>query len=143
MKEINYPPERTIVLGEAADHLEEAEDPADAGLPEDPRSDLDTLASGARWLVDEFGEEAEITIKGIDSGTRARIEDHITTGVVGDVGGGLLNNYVLAASIVGAPWLEDGDDLDDKVEAVGHLPNQVTDWLASELDDLTRLDAGN
>lgn len=143
MTRFDYPPSRTLRLGDALDRMRDAQDTADAGLAEDARGSVQEFEAGLEWAVEEFGTDAEIELHAIDTGTRARIQDHIQGNVVGDAGSGLVSNYVLAACIDDAPFVEDGDDLDDRAELVSHLPPQVTDWLGSELDDLSELTAGN
>jgi len=143
MKKPDYPPTRTFEFGSAADRLADAEDPEEAGLLESPREDLDVLERGARWLAETYGEDAEITIKAIDTGTRSFIEGHIESGRVGDINSQLIDDHAIAAAIVEAPWLEDGDGLEEKVEAYSYLPTETSSWIGSELDDLTKLTPGN
>lgn len=166
MTEFNYPPERTIELGSAVttladrlddleDQVEDLEEAVDVAEDDDPdpgavqelREAHDELQKvrnqhdALQWAVQEWDEEATVRLRAIDTGTRARVEDTIQTAHVGQVGPSGLNNWMVAAGLVDAPFLDDDDELEDKVEVVAHLPPGVTDWLDDTLDDLQ--DLGN
>jgi hypothetical protein len=97
-----------------------------------------------RWAVSQWGDDASITLRGITTGTRARIQDTVNATQVGDIGEGVVGNYALAAGIVGAPFFEgDTPDLETRVEYVAALPPELADWIDDELNELMDLGEGN
>lgn len=133
----DYPPTTTLTLGVALDDVERAL--AEGGDDAPPEAHRDALA----WAVGEFGEDAEITLEAFTTTTRSQTIDTLQRTRVGDVGSNLINDWLVAAGVVDAPWLEGGEDLETRAEITGQLPPALTDWLDAQLDDLNELSEGN
>jgi len=138
----DYPPTTTLTLGVALDDVEqelaaaEEDDDTDVGQL---RADRDALA----WAVSEFGESGEVTLEAFTTTTRSQTIDTLQRTRVGDVGSNLINDWLVAAGVVNAPWLEGGEDLETRAEITGQLPPALTDWLDAQLDGLNELSEGN
>jgi len=140
--DFDYPPTSTLTLGVALDDVERELDEAEEGDDTDVgqlTADRDALT----WAVGEFGEAAEITLEAFTTTTRSRTIDTLQRTRVGDVGSNLINDWLVAAGVVDAPWLEGGEDLETRAEITGQLPPALTDWADAQLDDLNELSEGN
>lgn len=159
MTDINYPPSRTLTLGSAheqtadrvtdlgarIDDLKGDDDATDKALAEarndqnNAESERDALA----WACEEFGEEAEITLEAHTTTRRSRVLDTANRKTMGELGSSQLNDWMLAAAVVEAPWLDGGEDLQERYDYLGALPPALSDWISRELQDLNDLSAGN
>jgi len=63
--------------------------------------------------------------------------------VVGSVSEEQSRAWILAASIVDAPWVGEDDDLRVRAETTGQLPPAFADYLETVLEELNTLDEGN
>lgn len=129
--DFDYPPTETLVLGDALERWQDADD----------HDRADTFADGLGWAVDEFDADAEIVLEALTAGRRNEVIDRINSSRVGDVGDGLVTNWMIAAAITECPWFDDEAPLEDMVAAVAQLPPAVVDWLEHELGELN--DLGN
>lgn len=159
----------TIVLGDKADQLAQRRDDLAAEIREAQQTAQETededestrlarevarisqRADGANrhlkgvlWAVDQWGEDAEIVLSGLNSEEYAQVEDYLQHGRVG-AGAGAHRNATVAMALEDAPFLPDGPPgfRDRLEEYVGPLPVNVTQWLESEVNDLTSPDPGN
>lgn len=155
--DFNYPPTTTIVLEAAVDTAQrrledcsdrvadlEADDDATRQALQEARSDYqdaDNQHDALQWAVTEFAAEAEITLRAHTSETRSEVLDTINRTTMGEVGSNQLQDWLVAAAIVNAPWLSGGEDIRTRADITGELPPALTDWLARELEDLN--DLGN
>lgn len=137
MVEFDYPPTTTLTLSVALDDVERALAEGDDEAP--PESHRDALT----WAVGEFGEDAEVTLEAFTTTTRSQTIDTLKRTRAGSIGSNLINDWLVAAGVVDAPWLEGGEDLETKAEITGQLPPALTDWLDAQLDDLNELSEGN
>lgn len=136
--------------GELADAVDvpDDEDPDPAAVKElqETRQDLSQARQqhdALQWAVDQWGEDAEVRLQALTAGSRARVEDTLREGRVGGAGVANQENWILAACLTDAPFLGDGDDLQDRVAVIAELPPALADWLRAELDALNDLSAGN
>jgi|APHM01.1.fsa_nt_gi hypothetical protein len=158
---------REIRLGDAFDDLDQELDELAAKLREAEAgtasaATLDELASqteralsGVSFLVygDEdvgfagYGEDATVTIGGLDAGDYARVDDRAAaiSEQSDDPGGnpGSRATVYAAVALVDAPFLPAPDDVDEsdplniKMAAIAEQPVGVRDWLQSQANDLT------
>jgi len=155
--DFDYPPTQTVALGVALDAVESDLDDAKADLADLDDDAVDRVIRETRagvsqaqrhvkalqWAVDQFGEEATVTLQAYTATTRARVTDTINRTHIGTVGPDETEVWLIAAGVEAAPWLSGGEDLQTTVEITGQLPPALTDWLADELDELNDLSAGN
>ena len=135
----DYPPTTTLTLGVALANVEQELATAEEGDDAPPEAHRDALA----WAVSEFGEDAEITLEAFTTTTRSQTIDTLQRTRVGGVGSNLINDWLVAAGVVDAPWLDGGEDLETRAEITGQLPPALTDWLDAQLDELNELSEGN
>jgi len=138
MTDWDYPPTRTVALAQARDRLDEQL----ADCDDDEQDRLETLRSGVTWAIDQFGADATIELEAFTARGRDRTLDTLREQLVG-VGNREIGQYLLAAQVETAPWLDDDMDLIEHGRVIGELPPAVVDWLQSEADDLNALDEGN
>lgn len=163
MTDFDYPPSRTYEFGAALEDVEQRladteervdeleaqaadeEDPDVQGLQE-AYQEL-TTASNYRdaldWAVREWGEAAEITLQAFTAKTRADVLDTIQRTRVGHVGPEQRRNWLVAAGVQAAPFVDESDDVETKAGIVEQLPPALTDWIDEEIEDLNDLTAGN
>ncbi|AFH22018.1 hypothetical protein OSG_eHP14_00190 [environmental Halophage eHP-14] len=140
----NYPPTRTQTLGSALDTAEnrvselETDDDTGAQTLANARNQRDAL----HWAVNEFGEDAEIVLSAYTATTRARTLDTLRGDILGDPGPEEIGNWLVAAGVDDAPWIDD-KDTQSKAQRTGQLPPALVDWLDRQLDDLNDLSEGN
>lgn len=148
---------KTVTLGEERDRLDEAlDDLADILADADDSTsgqrlrqrgnDLDQQGRGIAHLVDEHGADAEVVVRGLDSGEFARVEDRVADIRAQREGGqtpGAHRNVYAAMGIVDAPFADDPESFDDRLDAVTDLPIGATKWLYALVDDLTTVEEGN
>lgn len=155
----------TIRLGDELDRLDQEadeyttmladvdEDSASTAALNQSANELDQHGRGVAYLAAEYGEDAEVTVAGLDSGEFARVEDRVAAIRAGrsdqSPTPGAHRNVYAAMGVVDAPFLDLDDDLskreelDAKLDAVGRQPVGVTKWLYSRVDDLTTVSEGN
>lgn len=152
--------EETRRLGEERDRLDAKLDDyadklvnADGGTAsaqalQQAASNIETQLGGVDYLVQQFGESAEVTVKGLNAGEFARVQDRAATmraqrDEPGDIPGARSNVFA-AMGVVDAPFLdEDAATLDDRVQAVTSQPIGVSKWLESIANELTTANEGN
>lgn len=135
MTDIDYPPSREWTL-EAA--LADAEDTdAPEGSPEANQRDA------LRWAVAQFGGDATVTLRAFTAGTRSRTLDTAGQTTMGELGHNQVQDWLTAAGVVDAPWLDGDEDLEARHELLAALPPALTDWLNAKLTDLNDLSEGN
>jgi|GEM_PF-3429122 len=142
-------------LDDVADRLSDTEGGTASGqaLLQEANS-VETQLGGVGYLIDEYGEEAEVAIAGLDAGEYARVQDRAEAirsqqDHPGDVPGARSNVFA-AMGLVDAPFLADpddeddgGDSLDAKVSAVASQPIGVSKWLEAVANSLTTVSQGN
>jgi len=157
MTDIDYPPTRTVTLEQALadvderlagldDRLDKLEDDADAtdqaiGEARADRRDAARERDALQWAIEEFGGEAEITLEAHTTTTRSRVLDTANQRTMGSLGQSQLADWLHAAGVVKAPWLEGGEDLQERHALLGALPPALADWIGRQLEDLN--DLGN
>jgi len=125
MTGFDYPPTRTYRLGDLA----ESDDLSGA------------QAEAMAWAVEEFGEDATITLQAPTAMERAHAIDKLNQAAVGDVGAERVKVWIVTATLQEAPWLADDDDQELPMQAqmTGALPPAFLTWLQEEMDDLSSL----
>lgn len=157
--EINYPPSRTYrlegtledvqeeiaTLDEEIADLEDAADVDEQALAEKRvrRSNRADQRDALQWAISEFGADAELTIEAFSTAKRSRTLDTANRQTMGQLGNNQLTDWLLAAAITEAPWLEGGEDLRERYELVGALPPALTDYLDRQQEALNDLSEGN
>ncbi|PSP80166.1 hypothetical protein BRC81_02960 [Halobacteriales archaeon QS_1_68_20] len=145
--------EREVRLGDAFDELDAHLDELAAMLQDADSetasaqallrraNETEARLSGVAWLIEEYGEDATVTVTGLGAGDFARVEDRVATiRAQSDEPGGVpgsKRNVVAAAGLVDAPFLDLDEDASErqqfkqKLGAVGsdQLPVGVTKWL--------------
>ena len=159
----DYPRTKEIALGPARDQLQseieelEAEivdleertggenpDPVAEETLRNTRGEKRTLKNhrdGVQWAIDEWSEDATITLEALTTQSRGDAMDALRTGRMGDTSSETVKRYVHAQILVDAPFVESEDDIHDKAALLGRLPPAVSDWLGTEIDELN--DLGN
>jgi len=137
MSDIDYPPSRTWRLGEALATADERLDEDEDGNSDISQSNRDGLA----WAVEQWSDDAEITLEAFTTTTRDRAVDTANRATVGGLGASALRTWLVAASIKQAPWLDGSEDLVECKQTTGNLPPGLVDWLDAQLEDLN--DLGN
>lgn len=138
MTGIDYPPTQRTVFAAALDRLDEE---ADQAGEEDPVDE--THRHALMWAVDQWGDDAEVTLEAFTTAARSRTLDTLHRTRVGPVGNQQITDWLIAAAITDAPWLDGGEDLETQADLVGQLPPALRDWLDEQLDELNDLTAGN
>lgn len=137
--------ERTVTLGAERERLA---DQHDAVLAQDGAADADAIRYGATelaqrgaavaGLIEEYGADAEVTVRGLTAGRYARVEDRVATHRQRrddlQAARGYHRNVYAAAGLVDAPFF-DRDAAADRVGA----PNQERAW--ADLATREQLDA--
>jgi len=113
---------------------------------------LDAHLNGLSWVVEEYGEDVEITLGGLNKGEQSQIHDRAaaqaeTVVGVGETGtDGAKSVYRTAMGLVDAPFLPDGaqDDFDARIAVVREdLPIELCRWVEDAVNDLTTVSEGN
>lgn len=159
MTGFDYPPSRDYELGAALEQVQKqhteavdrvtdltADDDADdAALQQARREKAETgnYVAALEWAVDQFDNDAALTLSAFTARQRGRIQDTLRNQVMGDLGEEESSVWFVAAAIDDAPWVDPGDDLTEVAHATGQLPPALVDWLSSELEELNDLTAGN
>lgn len=143
---MTYPPSRTVTLGNALDSAEQRVEDLQAD-EEDGDADPDIVPArnerdALQWAVNNYGEDAEITLEAYTARTRARVTDTLRQDMVGEPGPSEQDLWLIAAGLSDAPWI-DGDDLAAKAGSTGQLPPALVDWLNGQVDDINDLSEGN
>ncbi|MFW5896260.1 MAG: hypothetical protein ACOCUA_02635, partial [archaeon] len=104
-------------------------------------SNVQTRFGGVSYLCDEFGSDAEVTVRGLTAGEYAAFEDktaQYSQEADGPIPGARKNVYA-AAGLVDGPFedLEEAEGLDDYLAIVAQQPVGVRDWIHHRVDDLT------
>lgn len=155
--DFDYPRTTELTFSEAADELADRVDALDDDLDDtDPEEDPDRYQrlqsergevaahqEGMAWAAAEFGEGASVTLQGTTTGARSRVLDTIRQATVGTPGAEQVQDWLLAASIVDAPWYDGGEDLPAKARVVDALPPAVSGYLRERQGELNGLSEGN
>lgn len=171
MTDFDYPPSQEYTLGAVLDKLEaqvaDQQATVDDLEPDDEEDEVDdeqalrearvelesleTHRDGVRWAVhgddrdggfDGWGEDATVVLQAYTGKTRADVVDTLRNEVLGTFGERMVTNWMIAAGIEDAPWIDDKDIM-SKAAPTEQLPPPLLDWLEAELDDLNDLSAGN
>lgn len=151
--------DETVVLGEELERLDaEADEVASKYADVDDASEsaaainqhaneLDQVGRAVGALVEEHGADATVTVRGLNAGEYARVEDRAAA-MRQEAGGstpipGSYRNVFAAMGIVDAPFIDADADWDDRIRAVASQPPGVAIWLQNKVDDLTTVSAGN
>lgn len=137
-------------LDEAAEQLREAEpDTPSAEILRSHANDLETQLGGVAWLIDEYGEDTEVTVVGLDAGMYARVQDRASAmraqrDEPGDIPGARAQVFA-AMGLESAPFLDEGaTSLDEKLSALTDgIPIGVAQWLEGRANELTTVSQGN
>jgi hypothetical protein len=124
-------------LDELADQIVNADEPA---ALRQVASQVETRLSGLAYLVDEYGADATVTVRGLTAGEYARVEDRLAAmraEASADSVPGAQTNLFAAAGLVDAPFADDCDDLDAALAVVADQPVGVAKWLYAQVDDRT------
>jgi len=114
-------------------------------------NEIETRLAGVAHLIDQHGADAEITVRGLDAGAYARVQDRgeairSQRDLPGDIPGARANIFA-ATGLVDAPFLGaadiDGDPLDAKLDAISGQPIGVSKYIEGVANDLTTVSAGN
>lgn len=153
--------EETYTLAEAfeeidgeLDDLVERWQNAEPGTPgavalQNECNEHEAMLEGLAWLVEEYGEDAAVTVAGLDAGEFSRVEDRASAmRSQSDQPGGLpaaTRNVRAGMALVDAPFLEaDDGDLDACVDALtSGKPVGVVKWVAAKATDLGTVAEGN
>ncbi|MFB6237517.1 MAG: hypothetical protein ABEH81_04015 [Halopenitus sp.] len=135
-------------LDELADLIHDAEQEEEDAPTEGIRREANEVAArgrGVAHLIEEYGSDAEISVKGLNSGEYARVDDkvaEIRQNKSGPVPGAYRNVFA-AAGLVDAPFLDEDADFDDRQAAISDQPVEVTKYLEARVNDLTTVSQGN
>lgn len=115
----------------------------------------ESFLPGVNYLVEEYGDEATVTVGGLTAGDRGRVQDRTAAAKAQRVGwsagggggstAGLWSIFYVAAGVVDAPFVDGDGGFEAHVRAVREQPPQVVDWLENRVDARTGLeyDLGN
>lgn len=159
MTDFNYPPQQTYQFDTERDSLDEtiseleherdqleATDDRDGDRLQTVRSELQD-ARGHReaiaWAIEEFGSGATVTLKATTTRARSRAVDTAQRSTTGTLGVEQMQDWLLAASIVDAPWQDDDASLAERGRITGALPPALSNWLRSKQQSLNDLSPGN
>jgi hypothetical protein len=140
-------------LGDLAISLADAEDGTQsAAMLKQSASKVETQLAGVSYLIDQYGADATVTVRGLDAGAYARVQDRAEAiraqrDMPGDVPGARSNVFA-AMGVVDAPFLtaealDDMDPLDAKLDAVSGQPLGVSRYFEAVTKDLTTVAEGN
>lgn len=155
--------EETLRLGDELDRLDEQLDEyaekladvesgtASARMLQQAANELDTQGGAVAALVEEYGPDATVTVRGLDAGGFARAEDRLAAmEAQADAPGGLPGsdrNVFAAVGLVDAPFYngpsEGQSELDAKIAAVAGQPVGVAKWIHAKVNELTTVSEGN
>jgi hypothetical protein len=134
-------------LDDISDSVAEADDNASGQALRQHANELDAQLSGVAYLIEEYGEDATITVRGLDAGEYGQVEDDVSAvRAQRDEPGGVAGaRRVIFAGrgLVDAPFLEDGATGDDTIAAVRNQPVGVAKYLEAVVNDLTTVESGN
>lgn len=117
------------------------------------RGDLRPQRDAVRWLAhgddrdgedsfDGYGEDAEVVVEAYTAGDRSRVITMLNQTKMGSFGAATVEDWMIAAGVVDAPWLDGGEDLQTRATIVeDQLPPGVRDWLGNQLEDIGDLSA--
>lgn len=159
MTDFDYPPAREVTLAQArddvaesltdaegeVDRLEDDDDATESALAE-ARSEVEVTENrldALGWAVDVFGDDATIALRAFTTTTRSRVLDTLQRKTVGPVGPNRTEDWLTAAGVTTAPWLDGDEDLQKQAAILGELPPALSDWLNDQLSDLNDLSEGN
>jgi len=151
--------ERTVTVADAiADVDQQLDDLADRMIAADGGtaaaqtlsqlvSDAEKSLRGLVWLREEYGADAEITVRGLSAGDQARVEDRASDIRAERSGAGNApgsrRQVTVATGLVEAPFLDGDAGYEETLRAVGNVPDGVVVWLQSEIDDATSLEGND
>lgn len=140
-------------LDDLADRLVDAEQGTQsAQMLQRTANDVETRLAGVAHLIERHGADATVTVRGLDAGAYARVQDRAEAlrsqrDQPGDVPGARANIFA-AMGLVEAPFLDaedlaEMDPLDATLSAVSNQPLGVAKYLESVANDLTTVSEGN
>lgn len=153
--------ERTITIGDAYDDLDARLDDladklasVDADAPNrahirQEASDVQQRLQGVAYLREEYGDDRTVTVRGLDAGGFARVEDRIAdVQAAGDGPGnqpGSRRNVFAATGLVDAPFVDVPDGpprqrYERKLAAISNQPVGVAKWLEDLVDQETSIE---
>ncbi len=140
-------------LDELAEVLRDADSgSASAQVLKKEANETEARLSGVAWLIDEYGEDATVTVKGLGSGSYAKSEDRLSAvRAERDEPGGIpgsKRNVFAAAGLVDAPFLDLDEDASEsqqfkqKLAAVSsdERPVGVSMWLEHVVNEETTIE---
>ena len=132
-------------IDERLDELAEEAADADEDAPAldsltDEAARLERQLNDLERLIDEYGGDTTVTVKGLTAGDYARVQDDVADGG----GPGAKRNLTVAEGLVNAPFFETEDpSRNTKIMTVAGLPIGALLWLEDRIEELTRGDEGN
>jgi len=107
-------------------------------------SGVETQLGAVGWLIDRHGDDATVTVRGLNAGEHAYVENQLAAmreEADGDTVPGAKTNVYAAAGLVDAPFLDAHDpDLDPALATITDLPVGVAKWLEAEVNDRTTVE---
>lgn len=102
---------------------------------------VQTRAAAVDWLVEEYGPDATVTVRGLDAGEYANAEDDVAgmrQQASQDSVPGAKRNVFAAHALVDAPFLEKRDPpFEEAIETLADQPPGVVKWVHNRADSLT------
>jgi hypothetical protein len=111
-------------------------------------SEIERQLAGLEWAREEFGGDAMFELGGLTTSEVAEVNDRVadfqaTTISPTESAEGAASIFWIAQGMRSAPFFDAQDltDIDDpfqyKVDQIGGLPKQLTNWLESEINSLS------
>lgn len=153
--------ETTVTLGDERDRLDaRLDDLAESLASADTdtqgaqwlrqqANEIDQQGNGVAYLIDEYGADAEVTVRGLDAGGFAQVEDRIADINAGADGPGnnpgSARNVWAATGLVDAPFFDEKPDSGNsayrqKLDAVAAQPVGVAKWLEALVNEETSVE---
>lgn len=130
-----------------ADLLDMAADNARAAAKQQYLGDLDHMGREVQALIDEYGPDATVTVRGLTAGEYAKVENRTAEAaerVSGSSAPGSGRLVFAAGGLCDAPFYDgEADDLNAKLECLAGQPIGVRKWLEDLVNDRTVADEGN
>jgi len=127
-------------LDELADKILNADDPA---ALKKAAANIETKLSGVAYLIETYGEGAEVKCRGLTAGEYAQIEDQLAAMRAEADGGelpGAKSNLFAAAGVVNAPFMDEHDPhWESALDTIAEQPVGVARWLFDKVNEATNL----
>lgn len=110
----------------------------------DEAETVESHAHGLQWAVEQWGEDATVTVRALTAGDSARVDQHLDQHWMGDASESIRSHARIAVAIESAPFVDPGSDLTDTHTAIADLDHDgFVDWLAAEVEDFSTPGLGN